>query len=216
MGDDMKSIRLTAIFLLLTVGSYSALGQAGTVERIGPANSAELSALKSSLEDKGYRLSLDNKPLAEIWLRKNIPAKSGASYSDLPESTLVGAISFPSASADFRGQAIKAGVYTLRYQAIPDDGDHLGVAPSPDFLLLIPAASDPGPEATLKYDVLVNLSRKASGTHHPSPLMLTQASNAAAPTFAKDAEGHWVFSTKVKLESGEMQVAFVVKGTAAQ
>src|SRR5262252_1863980 len=151
MGDDMKSIRLTAIFLLLTVGSYSALGQAGTVERIGPANSAELSALKSSLEDKGYRLSLDNKPLAEIWLRKNIPAKSGASYSDLPESTLVGAISFPSAATDFRGQAIKPGVYTLRYEAIPDDGNHLGVAPSPDFLLLIPAASDPGPEATLKF-----------------------------------------------------------------
>jgi hypothetical protein len=212
----MKSFWLTAIVLICSAGMQSAFGQAGTVERIGRADRAELSALKNSLEDKGYRLSLDNKPLAEIWLRKSLAAKSGASYSDLPESTLVGAISFPSAATDFRGQAIKPGVYTLRYEAIPDDGNHLGVSPSPDFLLLIPAASDPGPEATLKFDATVDLSRKASGTHHPSPLMLTQPSNAAAPTFAKDAEGHWVFSTKVKLESGEMKVAFVVKGTAAQ
>src|SRR5256885_12271604 len=34
---------------------------------------------------------------------------------------------------------------SLRYEMQPNDGDHLGTAPTRDFLLALPAANDPDP-----------------------------------------------------------------------
>jgi hypothetical protein len=52
-------------------------------------------------------------------------------------------VHFLHAAADFRGQQVPVGFYTLRYALIPDDGNHLGVSPNPDFLLLIPLSPIP-------------------------------------------------------------------------
>ena len=43
------------------------------------------------------------------------------------------------------GQGIQPGLYTLRYELVPNDGNHLGVANSRDFGLLVRAADDPDP-----------------------------------------------------------------------
>ena len=53
---------------------------------------------------------------------------------------------FPKGMSDYRGQAIPPGSYTLRYAMLPQDGNHMGVAPNPDFLLAIPAAIDSDPQ----------------------------------------------------------------------
>ena len=98
-----------------------------------------------------------------------------------------------------------------------DDGNHLGVAPSRDFLLLVPAAADPGPDATPKFADLVALSRQASGTKHPTPLSLVPAETGTAPALTKDDEGHVIFTVSVHLSSGEdLPVALIVKGTVPQ
>ncbi len=55
-------------------------------------------------------------------------------------------VRFPQGMSDYRGQSLPPGVYTLRYQLLPQDGNHMGVAPNPDFLLASPAASDSRPE----------------------------------------------------------------------
>jgi len=198
--------------------------QAGKVETIaGPADASIPQTVKDVLETKGYRVSLDDGSVAcEIWLRRAVPAQAkqdvaGALYPQLAESTMLGIISFPQAATDYRGQAVKPGFYTLRYELIPNDGNHLGVAPNRDFALLVPAASDPDPNATFKFDELVNLSRKTTGTRHPAPLNLPQPAGGAAGTVAKDDEDHWILSAEVKLASGEsLPFALVVKGTAPQ
>jgi len=98
---------------------------------------------------------------------------------------------------------------------MPNDGNHLGVAPSRDFLLLIPVAMDPGAEKTLKFRELVALSRKASGTRQPAPLNLVQTESSGELT--KDEQGRVIFTTSVPLSSGEaMTISLVVKGTAPQ
>lgn len=199
--------------------------ETGKVEAIGPLTDSSVSeAVRQVLTPKGQRVLLDDASVAcEIWLRKDIPSQpkkdvEGALYTDLPESTLVGVLHFPQASTDYRRQAIPSGFYTLRYELLPNDGNHLGAAPNRDFLLLIPAASDPDPKASFPFQQLVNLSRKATGTKHPGPLNLIQPeSKGTEPAVSKDDQDHWIYSAGLKLTSSkEIPFALVVKGTAQQ
>ena len=209
----------------LFVLSLVCAAQAGKVESMGPlTDSAVPAAVRQTLEAKGYRLTLDEPaPACELWIRKSVPAQAkkdieGLAYPQLAESTLVGVIRFSQPAADFRGQRIPAGFYTLRYELIPNDGNHLGVAPNRDFLLLVPAASDADPKAQFKFEELVALSREATGTKHPGPLSLAQADGVVtAAAVSKDDQDHWIFSAPVKLASGdEIPIALVVRGTAQQ
>jgi hypothetical protein len=214
---------LASIGLVLVLSLLSA-AQNGKVESTGPlTDSAVPEKVRGSLNEKGYRLTLDDpKPACELWLRKSIPAatKKGSeavAYPQLAESTLVGVVHFFQVAADFRGHQVPAGFYTLRYALIPDDGNHLGVSPNPDFLLLIPAESDSDPSATFSFQQLVTMSAKTGGTKHPSPLSLSPADKPALGTVTKDDQDHWILSAALKLASGEeIPFALIVKGTAQQ
>ncbi|HZE26040.1 MAG TPA: hypothetical protein VE083_01580 [Terriglobales bacterium] len=200
------------------------VAQVGRVEALGAlADAAVPEPVRQALAAKGYRILLEGSAIAaELWLRKDMPAQpkketADVIYDRIVESTLVGVLRFPQASSDFRGQPVPAGFYTLRYALIPNDGNHLGVAPSRDFLLMIPAGSDPGPEKVLKFQELVALSRQASRTKHPAPLSMLEPEGATAPAVSKDDQDHYIFSAGIKLSSGdEMPFALVVKGTAQQ
>lgn len=198
--------------------------QNGKVESIGPlSDSAVPEAVRQILDLKGYRLTLDEPNAAcEFWIRKSVPVQpkkdaEGVAYPELAESTLVGVIHFFQGAADFRGHQIPSGFYTLRYELMPDDGNHLGVAPNRDFLLLIPAQSDSDPSVSFKFQDLVRMSARTAGTRHPSPLNLAPAENAATGTVTKDDQDHWIFSAALKLApGGELPFALIVKGTAQQ
>ncbi|HJY88527.1 MAG TPA: hypothetical protein VKE24_16960, partial [Candidatus Acidoferrales bacterium] len=213
---------LVALFLSLVAVPCGA--QAGKVEPIGPLTETTVPELiRQSLNEKGYRVTPDNaSPALEIWYRKQVPAQpktasADAVYERVVPWSLVGVLHFTKGSTDFRGQAIAAGFYTLRAALMPDDGNHLGVAPSRDFLLLVPPAADPGPDATPKFLDLVALSRQASGTKHPAPMSLVPAEGGVAPGVTKDEEGHAIFIAPVRLSSGEdIPLALIVKGTASQ
>jgi hypothetical protein len=203
------------------------------VENVGAlSDGAVPEAVRQVLDSKGYRLTLDEPaPVCELWIRKSVPAQTkkdveGVAYPQLAESTLVGVAHFPRAAADFRGHRIAAGFYTLRYELMPNDGNHLGAAPNRDFLLLLPAASDADPGAAFKFQDLVAMSAGTTGTKHPSPLSLTPADGAAsaaadgaasAAAVSKDDQDDWIFSARMKLSSGEdLPFALVVKGSAQQ
>lgn len=209
------------LVLLLSLVSTA---QSGKVESAGSlTDTAVPEQVRQSLQENGYRITLDDpKPACELWLRKSVPAQAkkeaeGVAYPQLAESTLVGVVHFPQSASDFRGQQVPAGFYTLRYALIPDDGNHLGVSPNRDFLLLIPAQSDSDPGAAFKLQELIAMSAKTVGTKHPSPLSLLPADKPAAGAVARDDQDHWLFSAKLKLASGEeIPFALIVKGTAQQ
>jgi len=221
--DMSRHLIVLLIFIRLLIWDAACHAQTNAVESIGALNDAAVSdAVRKEMELKGYRIVLeDGKPAYEIWLRKSIPTSDrkddqGALYPPLAPPTLVGVISYVRAGTDYRGQAIRPGYYTLRYQWIPTDGDHLGVSPNPDFLLLVPAAVDADPTASPKFADLVGLSRKATGSKHPGLLSLVQA-GSAVPGISKDDQGHSVFSVKLTLASGkELPIGLIVKGTAPQ
>jgi hypothetical protein len=221
-GRRTKALPLAIAPVLLL--SLIAAAQNSKVERTGVlTDSAVPEPVRESLETQGYRVTLeDPKPACELWLRRSVPGQAtkdaaGVVYPQLAESTLVGVVHFPQTAADFRGQQVPAGFYTLRYALIPDDGNHLGVSPNRDFLLLIPAQSDRDPNATFKFPELVTMSAKTVGAKHPSPLSMTPAEKPTGGTVAKDDQDHWIFSAVLKLASGEeLPFATIVKGTAGQ
>ena len=215
---------ILVIAILLSFAALDAHAQSGKVEMLPAlADSAVSDAVRAALEPKGYRIILDDgSAVCEIWLMKSISAQPkkdvpGAAYPELAESTLVGILHFAQPGSDYRGQPIAAGYYTLRYELLPNDGNHLGAAPNRDFLLLSPAASDPDPTAQPKPMDVIERSRKASGTRHPAPLSLVQPDSAGGSSVTKGEEDHWIFATHGKLSSGEdFPLALVVKGQAQQ
>ena len=230
----MKSIRVLsaragnlfeacAILLLAASLTTFTSAQAGKVESIGaPADSAIPASIQQALAPKGVRLALDSSGSVDLWFCKTIPshgkdAAADAVYDRLVPSSLIGVIHFPSPGSDYRGQSITPGFYTLRYALMPNDGNHLGVAPSRDFLLLIPIKADPGPDSLPKNTDLIALSSQTGGTKHPAPLSLVPAEAGSASGITNDDEGHSIFATTLHLASGEeMPFALVVKGTAPQ
>ncbi|MGA2647320.1 MAG: hypothetical protein ABSF15_21650 [Candidatus Sulfotelmatobacter sp.] len=212
----------TSLVLLL---SLVCVAQTGKVEKFGPLTDKGISeAVRQTLDSNGYRVFLeDGNPICELWLRKGVPSQTAkdiqsVAYAELAESTLVGVLHLLQAATDYRGDGIPVGFYTLRYALLPNDGNHLGAAPNRDFVLLIPASSDPDPNAVFKIQELESLSRKVTGAKHPAPLSLIQPdNNGKEPTVSKDDQDHWTFSASIKLASGQdLPFGLIVKGTTQQ
>jgi len=211
------------LFLSIFIGlvlSVSGLAQGNKIEPIGAiADPGASEALKKALAAKGWRITIGDGPYCDIWLRSGVPAgksdAQGAVYN-LGESVLVGVISFSRATTDYRGQSVKPGTYTLRYAVHPADGNHLGISPIRDFLVLVPVAIDENPEAQPKFEELMKMSPKSTGTNHSGVISLAQT-EGAAPAKIEQEGSHVIFVAKVKSQAGsEMPIAFVVKGIAEQ
>ena len=205
--------------LLLTLASLPALA-GGKVESLGACTDAGVpEAVRQALEVRGYRVTLDDGVTIDLWFRSQVPtAKSpdaaGAAFS-FERTALIGVALYAKPAKDFRNQNIRPGAYTLRYELHPADGNHMGVAPARDFVLMVPAASDPGPAASLNFDQLVALSKKATGANHPAPLNLAAPEAQSFPAVYENSEGHTLVAVKLKTASGDVPIALVLKGVSA-
>ena len=197
-----------------------AFGQTYKVENAGAPPAADLpKPVQDALESQGARvLNGQGGTLLEVWLSKTVPTKASAGsssdflYGSLSEGEFLGVLHFPAQGADFRGQAIKPGFYTLRYGLIPQDGNHMGVNPTRDVLVLSPVAVDKDLGTALKFDDLVKLGRQASGTPHPGFLLGAPVNGDSFPAVVKDDQGHWNLQVKVHGSSGDLPFAFTVVG----
>jgi hypothetical protein len=102
-----------------------------------------------------------------FWWVKGLPVKDRAAWSEVEEGSLVGAVRLVQPYRDIRGKTVKPGVYTLRLGLQPQNGDHLGVSPFREFLLLSVASEDTNP-APIKHEPLTELSGKVIGSSHPA------------------------------------------------
>jgi hypothetical protein len=184
-----------------------------------PAGSppADLAASASGLLQKdGVKITgPDGKVLCEIWLRSAMPsgpklAEENLTLPTVPQGSLLAAIRFPAQHADRRGQGVKPGLYTMRFSFFPQNGDHQGVAPQRDFLILSQAAVDTGGDANPSFDALMAMSRKASGTPHPLVFSMWKDEPDAKPGFEKQGENDWVLHVKI----GTVPVAIILVGKA--
>lgn len=188
----------------------------------GPPSGDVSAAVQGLLQPQGEQfLDGSGKALCEVWLAKQLPAATSPTssptvlYGKLAPGSLVGVIHFPNQTTDYRGQTIKAGFYTLRYQLIPEDGNHMGVSQYRDFLLMIPAAQDPDGSQPLPFDQTVQLSRKTTGTGHPAVLMMDAVSDSDKkfPDAFQDYSQNWALQAQTQLAGGtNLPIAFVLIG----
>ncbi len=209
-----RSIVVATILLCLVVSVFAA---GPKIESIGKFSGNASDAIKAAIVDTGYRVTgSDGKVLAEIW-----PAKSGvgskssessALYPELVRGAFYGIVTFPNGTGDYRGQKVAAGTYTLRYELLPQDGNHLGVAPNPDFFLLVPVQSDPYPAVKLEYKVMVSLSAKSTGTSHPAPFALVTP--AAKPVEVNEDQGHTIAYFPIATTNGPVNIGMILSGAS--
>lgn len=179
-------------------------------------------ALKGVVQPQGVRLLDDaGAPYAEIWLHKQLAGESKEAsgeilYPGIPEGSFVGVWRFVAPGADCRSQAIKPGFFSMRYALMPMDGNHLGAAQYRDFILLVPAAADSDPATNLKFDEVIALSRKASGTGHPASFPMSSPENVSDAALAKNDQGNWILKARIPAKSGGVPVAITVVGRAEQ
>jgi len=217
----MKLRRAQIILLAIQLPlACMAFGQTYKVENAGAPPAGQMpQPLQNVLESQGARVVNDQgAALLELWFAKTVATSATPStssdflYGSLSEGEFLGVLHFPAPAADFRGQVIKPGFYTLRYGLIPQDGNHMGVNPTRDVLVLCPVAVDSNPDAALKFDDLVKLGRQSSGTPHPGFLLGAAVNGDTFPVVFKDDQGHWNLQVKIHGSSGDLPFAFTVVG----
>jgi hypothetical protein len=126
----------------------------------------------------------------DLWWVKALAA-DGPGWSNVESGTLVGAIRVTGPFKEIRGKVVAPGVYTLRFGMQPQNGDHLGISPFREFLVLSPAAADTDPKV-LGFDGVVALSKQVIGTSHPANLSLDPPEDAPGAVLSsyKNESGH--------------------------
>lgn len=211
--------------LLFTVPT-NASAQTYKAEALHEVPPKELAApIQAALSPTGIRVTGPSGPICDLWLGKAVPGKAntpqtlGVVFPQLAQGTLVGAIRLPNSAKDYRKQLIKAGVYTLRYALVPENGNHMGVAPQRDFVLASPATADQD-AATLTLDQTLALSRKASGSNHPSVWSLAPPEGhpkSLPSVFHLDDGDLWLVEFSLPLGGGSpVPMALVVVGSAPE
>jgi hypothetical protein len=157
------------VVTILGFTSPQAAGSLTAASHSDPAPTELADAVRARIAPGGTRATANGVGLTFWWVRelRMKGGTSGPAWSDVEEGTLVGAVRIGRDFRDIRGKVMKPGVYTLRYGIQPANGDHLGVSPFREFLLLSPAAvdGDPSPHG---HDGTVDLSKQTIGGSHPA------------------------------------------------
>ena len=120
----MRMMFAVVVAVVLLTGSARADTKLEAVEALPEGLSKEVAAV---VDAKGQRVVADGGPVCSVWLVKEISSKANfkptlsVKYPFAP-GELIGVLHVLAKSkfTDFRGQEIKAGVYTLRYGQQPD------------------------------------------------------------------------------------------------
>jgi len=192
----IRSVRLLA--LLLPVACTTALAAAQGASRLVASRHESAPpdglapSIAAALAPGGVRVTAGRTPL-EFWFVSALPLEPGspgASWAAVDEGALIGLVRIAEPFRDIRGRTIKPGVYTLRYGLQPDNGDHLGVSPYREFLLLSPASED-SDAAPRGHEGTIEISKLAAGGSHPTALSLDPPVATAEPLQATRTElGH--------------------------
>ena len=174
-------------------------------------------AVGGTLSSGGVRASVGANTLT-FWFVTRLSTVTEATagqppaWSEVKEGTLVGAVKIDKDFRDIRGRVVKAGTFTVRYGIQPANGDHLGVSPYREFLLLSPAALDKDP-APRSHDETIEISKEAIGGSHPAVLSIDPPAATAAPLSVATTElGHKAIVLEIPTAAGALRFGLVLIG----
>jgi hypothetical protein len=190
-------------WLLISLLITQAAGLSG-VTHTDPVPTEIAAPVASKVAPGGVRATASG-AIITFWWVTDLP---GASWADVPEGTLVGAVKLDADVRDIRGRVVKAGVYTLRYGIQPKNDDHFGVSPFRNFLLLSPAAVDKDPAAR-DHDGTIELAAQTLGGKHPAVLSIDPPAGKDAPLAVYTTDlGH----KSLIVEVGKLKFGIVLIG----
>lgn len=208
-------LRLGAVVLACVLfGGSGVLAQALSASKTDTAPPAELApAIRSLMAGPAAKVQSGSTTL-EFWWVKSLDASApGEGWARTPEGSLVGAVRVSEPYPDIRGRRIRPGVYTLRFALQPMNGDHLGVSPFREFLLVSPAAADTSAAAT-GHDGTIDLSKQTTGASHPAVWSLDPPAGAHGEPLSgyRNDAGHEGIVFEIQTSSGPVKFGLILIG----
>ncbi|MGH9349557.1 MAG: hypothetical protein ACRD26_20085 [Vicinamibacterales bacterium] len=203
--------RILVLALLTTLPTTAVAANGITVAKhANPAPDDIAAPVKAVLAPGGATVTAGDTTI-DFWWVTSLDA-AGAGWSAVPEGALVGAMKVSATLKDIRGRNIKPGTYLLRFALEPQNGDHLGVSPHREFLLVTPAAEDTAP-AALGHDAAVELGTKTTNIAHPAVLSVDPPVATEPPlTVTQNADGHTAVVFEVPTTAGALRFGLILIG----
>jgi len=199
------SLHLACLVACILLGARGYAQDLTVSKEPAPLPTEIAEAIRTLLQPEGTVVIRGDNRL-ELWWVKSLPLDTTPaaqpSWSNVPDGALVGAVRMDKGLTDIRGVAIKPGVYTLRFAQQPQNGDHMGVSPYREFLLVAPVADDQTPDPA-GFKGAVALAKKTVGKSHPAALALdppTAAEPSGTVTTNDDGHKGVVFTVPVTLQ----------------
>jgi len=199
----MKARPLFFLTLAFSLCLLTAAQATHKLQKVKTAPKGVSKKIADLLESTGYQVTGPKGAVCEIWLMKSLPVVPkfkptlNVKYP-FTNGQLIGVLRVPQKPqfTDFRGQEIKAGVYTLRYGKQPEDGNHIGTSDLYDFLLALPAKSDQNPKPIALEDELHQQSAKTAGATHPAVFSLLPIEKPVKSASLSHDEDHdfWILN----------------------
>jgi hypothetical protein len=221
---NVACLGLVACYLAASTVPLLAAEPLTVAEAAPPDEVAE--PIRAVLNNQAVSLADDQSTFFQFWFRKELPlaqAPAGGTLAldTLQEGTVLGVLKVSAERYDFRDEEIPAGIYVLRFGIQPEDGNHLGVAPTRTFALLIPANDDTRLDP-VAHEELMKAAAVINAASHPSSLNLqpVEQADGAFPRLDERNDGqHKVLLLELPARlsmSGEgtkLKVALVYEGT---
>jgi len=180
-------------------------------------------SVRALLAPQAVRVLAGDSAVFEFWFCSEVPvgAKPASPAQALASFKPVGLIGVVSVTGKqhrtYRDTELPEGVYTMRFALQPEDGDHLGTADFPFFVVLIPAKVDTKPDAFTAYPAMVKASGRDTPGGHPLILSLRPAAEGESPKLLEPTAGHKSVRVKATVkpaDSAPMPALFeiVIKG----
>ncbi len=205
---------------LIALAAFLALAHAGAADFAvlpgAPLPESVPEATRGMVAQEGVSVQSGDAAVVRFWMRTapfdGDPASGfGVRFDNIPEGAFLGVVEFPDRGSDFREQAVPPGLYTIRFGLHPEDGNHMGVAPSRDFALLAPVAKDLEVAKNYDFDSAVQLSADV-GNPHPTVARLELPEADAGPNLWENDYEHWILDIAV----ADTFVGIVVEGHAEE
>jgi hypothetical protein len=197
----MRLIRATWTVVATLALTPQAFAEGFTAGSGGPAPESVPDTTRQMIAPEGVTVKAGDVAVVTFWMRsapfEGEPASGfGVRFDNVPEGAFLGVLEFPERGSDFREQSVPPGVYTIRFGLHPEDGNHMGVAPSRDFALLSPVDQDLEIATNFDFDGIVELSAKV-GNPHPTVARLELPEGDEGPNLWENDYEQWVLDLPV-------------------